>query len=55
MSTAPISAAAQINIIVRISPERIKDITMNVKKNIRAVPKSFIRKSTPMHPIEKRM
>ena len=49
----PISAIVHIITIVLISPERINEITMNVKKKIRAVPKSCIRKSAPIHPKEK--
>ena len=39
--------------MVLTSPERINAIIIKVKKNISAVPKSFIRKSAPTQPNEK--
>ena len=41
--------------IVLTSPERMNAIRINVKKNISAVPKSFIRKRLPTQVIEKIM
>ena len=55
IKTAPSAATTQMNIIVLISPERRNEITIKVKKNMSAVPKSYIRKRQPMHATAKIM
>ena len=51
----PKNAPAQTRKIVLMSPERRKAIIIKVKKKMSAVPKSFIKNKSPMHPTAKRM